>query len=438
MYGYDYGEKFEESWRALLVNYEVQENPWLQRLYSIKEKWASCYMKNAFTLGMRGTQLSESVNADIKFFINVNLDIIKFFKRFEDVVEAKRYNELRCEYEARQKIPRLKNSYSCILQQVSNLYTPAIFDIFQHEYELFEAYLVKSAKRNSSSIDYVIDMVKDLGEWRVSYDLDKKSISCSCRKFETHGILCCHCIRVFILMDVKLVPEQYILKRWTKFARNGIFPSDGVNHTEEDAHRTTTEWYGEICPRLIRIATEACRRPETSIFLRKVVGLLEKQIVEFQNKEVSTSEVDGFLSKVTEITNTKDSSTQAKEISNTKDSSTQAKEITNTKDSSRQAKGFKKKEGKKGSKRMKGQLGKRKKNGDSSSSQSQQVAYNQNVTAAQVQFEVPNTSTITWLNDGYNQQSLGSNDASRQLRINSFTSLLMAEAGEDITTLDNP
>lgn len=58
-------------------------------------------MKKAFTLGMRSTQLSESVNADIKSFINVKLNIIKFFKHFEDVVQQKQKNELKCEYEAR-------------------------------------------------------------------------------------------------------------------------------------------------------------------------------------------------------------------------------------------------------------------------------------------------------------------------------------------------
>ncbi|PNX84549.1 hypothetical protein L195_g043116, partial [Trifolium pratense] len=94
MYGYDDEKQFEESWRTLLVNYNGDEEPWLRRAYSLKEKWASCYMNKAFTLGMRSTQLSESVNADIKSFMNVDLDIIKFLKRFEDVVEEMRYNEL--------------------------------------------------------------------------------------------------------------------------------------------------------------------------------------------------------------------------------------------------------------------------------------------------------------------------------------------------------
>jgi len=50
-------------------------------------------MKKAFALGMRSTQLSESVNAIIKSFMNVDLDIIKFFSRFEDVIEEKRYKD---------------------------------------------------------------------------------------------------------------------------------------------------------------------------------------------------------------------------------------------------------------------------------------------------------------------------------------------------------
>lgn len=78
MYGYDDEAQFEEGWRLLLVKYDVTKNTWLQRVYTMKEKWAACYMKKAYTLEMRSTQLSESVNADIKSFMNVDLDIVKF------------------------------------------------------------------------------------------------------------------------------------------------------------------------------------------------------------------------------------------------------------------------------------------------------------------------------------------------------------------------
>jgi len=58
--------------------HDVKKNTWLRKVYTIKEKWTSCYMKKGFTLGMRSTQLSECVNADIKSFTRVELDIINF------------------------------------------------------------------------------------------------------------------------------------------------------------------------------------------------------------------------------------------------------------------------------------------------------------------------------------------------------------------------
>lgn len=96
------------------------------------------FYEESFILGTRSTQLSERVNSDIKSFINRNLDIIKFFKRFEDVVEEKRYNKPKCEYEAHQKVRRLKNTYSYILQQMFELYILTIFNLFQHKHELFK------------------------------------------------------------------------------------------------------------------------------------------------------------------------------------------------------------------------------------------------------------------------------------------------------------
>ncbi|GAU32125.1 hypothetical protein TSUD_218760 [Trifolium subterraneum] len=360
VYGYDDEEQFEEAWRNLLVNYEAEDSKWLIRAYTLKEKWASCYIKKAFTLGMRSTQLKE-----------------------------KRYNESKCEYEARQKIPRLRNSYADMLQQMSELYTPTIFDLFQDEYELFAACSIKSMNMHNSSIDYVISMARDLGEWRVFFDLDKKSISCSCRKFESFGILCCHCLRVFIHMDVKSVPEHYILKRWTKSARSGALPNVDVSHDVEDVDFSPKQCYKEICPRLIRIATEACRSQETFTFLYKVVDELDRCILQFQNCQVSSAQVNVFLGKVKDIESSIDGSIQINARS--------VKIIKNSK------------------------------NGDLSDSQ------------RQVQYEVPNTSASIWpINVVCNKAPMEHNDATSSFDVTSFTSLLMTNLDEDATPLINP
>jgi zinc finger SWIM domain-containing protein 3 len=72
-------------------------------IYKLKEKWVECYMKDVFTLGMRSTQLSESLNNDLKIHFKSDFDIIRFFKHFERVVQGKRNNELDSEFDSRKK-----------------------------------------------------------------------------------------------------------------------------------------------------------------------------------------------------------------------------------------------------------------------------------------------------------------------------------------------
>ena len=47
------------------------------------------------------------------------------------------------------------------------------------------------------------------------------TISCTCKKSETHGLLCSHAIKVLDTLDIKVIPDKYILKRWTKMVRDG-------------------------------------------------------------------------------------------------------------------------------------------------------------------------------------------------------------------------
>lgn len=66
--------------------------------------------EESFNLGIRSTQLSESLNSDVKSLTKLDLDILLFFKHFERIVDDKRYNEMKHEFDARQKIPKLRMS----------------------------------------------------------------------------------------------------------------------------------------------------------------------------------------------------------------------------------------------------------------------------------------------------------------------------------------
>ncbi|KAF7824330.1 protein FAR1-RELATED SEQUENCE 5-like [Senna tora] len=276
MYEYEEEKEFEEAWSQLLSDYNVHENTWVESVYSLKEKWAACYMKKVFTLGMRSTQLSESLNADVKRCLNPDVDIIQFFKHFERVVEDKRYNEWKCEFEAREKLPRLRCPSSPMLQQLAEVYTPIILDMFQDQFDLFSACCIKQRRQSESLIEYVIDMYKHKGEWEVLFHTQEKSVSCTCRRFETFGILCCHALKVFEANDVKLVPDQYILKRWTKMARTGIIFDVNGNEVEEDPKFGHTLEIRSLCQRFVKLASEVTGKDEVLILRSATEEMIKK------------------------------------------------------------------------------------------------------------------------------------------------------------------
>jgi zinc finger SWIM domain-containing protein 3 len=191
-------------------------------------------MKDIFTLGMRSTQLSESLNSDLKEYLKSNLDIIRFLKQFERVVQGKRNKELDSTFDSRKKFPRIKMRTSMLLE-ASKLYTPIIFEVFQDEYE-------RSMRACSRLLD-------EPNKYRVTIEnLDKKptfeecevignpleqSVICTCSQFSRIGILCGHALKVLDSMNIKTLPTQYILKRWTREARHGtIQDNHGRNITE--------------------------------------------------------------------------------------------------------------------------------------------------------------------------------------------------------------
>jgi zinc finger SWIM domain-containing protein 3 len=113
---------FEEAFNTMRS--KASKQTWLDSIYKVREKWAECYMNDVFTLGMRSTQLNDSLNSDLKRHFKSDFDIIRFLKHFERVVEYKRKKELQSEFESRKKLPKMRTH---MLIQASKLYTPTIF-----------------------------------------------------------------------------------------------------------------------------------------------------------------------------------------------------------------------------------------------------------------------------------------------------------------------
>jgi hypothetical protein len=197
---------------------KVHAQTWLDSIYNVKEKWVECYMrkKNVFTLGMRSTQLSEALNRQLKDYLHVNLNVLRFFEHFELAIQAKRDKEISSEYNLRDKLPKIKMK-TPMLVQASRLYTPSLFEAFQIVYERS---LSATAYLADDKFSYVVSIrsFDDPNVIEEEHMVVERSghLSCSCQLFERSRLPCSHIIKILESMDVKQLPDHCVLKRWTR------------------------------------------------------------------------------------------------------------------------------------------------------------------------------------------------------------------------------
>ena len=74
VYTYEEEVEFEKEFKALESKLG---GTWFPFIYKEKKKWAYCYTKNNFSLGVQSTQLSESLNKDLKSYLKSDMDIVR-------------------------------------------------------------------------------------------------------------------------------------------------------------------------------------------------------------------------------------------------------------------------------------------------------------------------------------------------------------------------
>ena len=227
---------------------------------------------------MRSTQLSESFNNALKNHLKSDFGIVRFLKHFERTVQEKRDKELEAEFEARKKIPRRLMS-TPMLMQASKVYTPAIFEAFQSEYERSMAACSKVLDGNTYGIAIGSLNGDSFEEERiVTCDPSKQIVSCSCGMFSRTGILCAHGLKVLDLINTKTLPAHYILPRWTREACKGnIQDSQGRNvvaNPKLEAHLR----YRSLSHKFLNLAYKAANYPECCLMLDNGLDCLDAQL----------------------------------------------------------------------------------------------------------------------------------------------------------------
>ncbi|WOK92864.1 protein FAR1-RELATED SEQUENCE 5-like [Canna indica] len=287
---YEEEDEFIHAWEAMLDKYDVRDNSWLRQIFEVKEKWARPYIKYSFSAGIRSSKLSESLNSNLRDYLKSDMDLVQFFIHFESVFNDNWYKELEAEYNSREKLPKFKIK-APMLMQTAAIYTNNIFQLFQTEYEEFQSAYITYRNESSSTLEYLVAICDQPKVYKVIGDPLEQTVSCMCRKFETHGYLCSHAVKVFDVMDIKYLPNKYISRRWSKGARDESETMEDQNGQDiQIAKMKVSMRYRFLCPKYIRLVSRASESEEAYKFLDQCSADLNVKVEEIVQKEKGFNE----------------------------------------------------------------------------------------------------------------------------------------------------
>ncbi|KAF6152182.1 hypothetical protein GIB67_019404 [Kingdonia uniflora] len=138
-------------------------------------------------------------------------------------------------------------------KQAADIYTKSMFEEFHKEFcDSFNYVAVESESLET----YRKFMVSRISQWggnsnclvKFNYRNNDIRVTCSCQSFESMGVLCRHILKVFTETNTVLIPEVYLMKRWTKRAKWGVVLGESNVETQAQnqnilAFRYTDLWH---------------------------------------------------------------------------------------------------------------------------------------------------------------------------------------------------
>ncbi|XP_073017887.1 protein FAR1-RELATED SEQUENCE 5-like [Primulina eburnea] len=264
--------EFERSWEEVMNCADLVENDWLSLMYELRHKWVPAYFNHVFSAGMSSSQRSESSHSFFKKYVCSNNSLMDFVIRFNKALRHQRHNELVADHTDLNKRPKVKSNWPMELQMV-NVYTKNKWLEFQNEISLSHGYYVQQASIGIEFVVYNIINFQGSSSTKhrlLTHDIQRDDISCSCMKFQFEGIPCRHMLAFFRINQVFHLPDQYILKRWTKDAKIGVHYTMAEQNVVDDPKKC-------LMSRHMRLSCKASALIDVASFIDEGTNFLTEQ-----------------------------------------------------------------------------------------------------------------------------------------------------------------
>ncbi|XBI31732.1 hypothetical protein VPH35_055268 [Triticum aestivum] len=230
-------EEFESGWLFLVSSYGLQENRYMQDVFHCRDKWAKPYLSSNFCAKMSSTQGNECMNNVLKTYVSLSAPLNRFVMQYNKLI-ASRCEEEDFEMAHTKKDGKVLHSNVPNERHASNVYTRVVFKLFSVELYEVGSYVVKGPNVDGRVVVQHVDSDHRAHWCKVSYvvmvDRESDTYNCECAMYEHMGLLCRHALRVMIHVGVLRLPTHYVMKRWTRDARD-ILP-DHIKNYQTDSY----------------------------------------------------------------------------------------------------------------------------------------------------------------------------------------------------------
>jgi zinc finger SWIM domain-containing protein 3 len=104
--------------------------------------------------------------------------------------------------------------------------------------------------------------------------------------------LCGHALKILDVMNIKVLPKKYILKRWTKDARNEVVQDFNRHERIIDTNLEVTNRYKSLCPLYVKLISRAVECEEAYKIALENYNKLIKKIKDVVKRKFDIYQVD--------------------------------------------------------------------------------------------------------------------------------------------------
>ncbi|KAG0502114.1 hypothetical protein HPP92_002186 [Vanilla planifolia] len=254
-------ESFESCWNVILEKYDLGNNAYLRSLYGIRDKWVPLFLKDTFCVQVSQSQRSEAFDKIIEKYCTSKTPLKVAVRQLGQALANNYEKEAQEDYVTMFDKPFLRTA-SPIEKQAANIYTRTMFDRFREEFIESLGYHVEKIEDGAVSKYQVARNETTEGTFIVTFDASDRKVHCSCCMFEAWGLLCRHALRLFIIVGVRILPKDYILKRWTKHAKGSSLSEELGFEIRSNGEEPSASRYNDLCHDAIRCAKEGAASAE--------------------------------------------------------------------------------------------------------------------------------------------------------------------------------